>query len=280
MNVQITLPSNGRRLDVSPMTTKQVDKLISPKYKSESNELFFRDVIPSCLGIPFSEYAEFLIGDETSVIAGLFEATFGKEVKYKLECPNCSTKQDFVNILENVPAITYDPQKPPPTEGLSFEYQGTTICFHLLRVRERLEAAQAAQAVQIQTGGEEFPLITFSLAAHIDSISAVKPAELPAEFQNVNIPPSIQRVAIQEWVQDAPFGFVGEFKKAIEEHSCGLDLEAEHNCPKCGEKFREEVPLLPCFFSGTGSQKGRRLKTIPSKALWVATSSISSSNTP
>jgi len=186
-----------------------------------------------------------LVSDWVTCMFYIMSASYGSTLTFDDMCPNPRHNKKVRITLDfgTLPKVTasdiakkYEIEYKEPFE-MTTPLGKEKISFRLLRVGD-LDAVQEytekAQETAVDTGRNPTP--TFSMSLHIIAVNGENLGE----------------IELRRWIKEALRGDLLAIRRAIERVETGFDLKPQLACPKCGFKFKKEIPIN--FFRAFGAQ--------------------------
>lgn len=236
-----TLPSRGvlyggqlpeGKVEIRAMTTDEEAIMVSNK--GERIAMLDR-IIRNCLVNCPVQLDKMLDADRTYLLFAIRNLTFGPKYSITIPCANPACRQTFTVDVNLQTDLRVKQLEDTDEEIVEVEMpSGTVLGFHRLTVeedRDVLEFARKRGGSASAASDPRDPSYAYRLARHLKTKDG-SPLD-PTEALNLFPLPSDDSLALTQ---------------AIEDFSCGIDLELSHACPFCGATSKQNLQFTEEFF--------------------------------
>jgi len=239
----VLLPSKGRfypeghplhnqeDVEITFMTTKEEDILISPAYNKKG--VVFDKLIESIVVDKRIKASTLLMGDKSAIIVNARMNAYGEDYKINVECDGCYHSNETVIDLSMVKPLETN------TEIVEFTENGTFIV--------TLPKSQAVLEAKLLTTEDEK-----AISKKAEQKSRHNLPESPATDRLrqmvVSINGNTDLIAIGSFISSLPIADSRYIKKIHNEITPDIDFTYSLTCEECDKVCEGGVPILGTFF--------------------------------
>jgi len=234
---QVELPSIGKSVEIKPITTGQMKKILS--YEDGNDPFIIEDIlddiITGCVVDEWFNVDDITIQDRFTLIVEIRKITKGNTYTFNIECPKCKT--ELINNI-NLDELEFIPY---PSEIDTRVKLTDTLTVHLSYITRGIQKEATNMVRNDKSLNNDQKMV--EMATYLFALSIISFDTPAGEIKDASIADK------KELLDNLSEGMYNKINEWFDKYDYGVRFKYQPSCRFCGWKGEEEdIPLTGFFF--------------------------------